>query len=181
MEYTMAENGAENGSAPAAGDAAAQPAQMPKMQVMGQFVRDLSFENMMVQKELTGQVTPEVSVQVAMDLKKRPIENQYEVITIYSITSKNQNGGETLFLLELEYSGVFLVENVPEAQLHPYLLIECPRMLFPFVRRLVADLTREGGFPPLNMEVVDFVALYRQMIQAKVAENQAAAADPAKA
>lgn len=157
-------------------DAAAVP-QLPKMQVLGQFVRDLSFENIMVQSEMSGQVTPEIAVQVGMDLKKRPQENQYEVITKYSITSKNKEDGKTLFVLELEYSGVFLVENVGEQQLHPYLLIECPRMLFPFVRRMVADLTREGGFPPLNMEVVDFVALYRQMIQAKLAETQAEAAE----
>ena len=165
----MAENGEATGQT-----AGATTPQVPKMQVIGQFVRDLSFENIMVQSEMTGQVTPEISVQVGLDLKKRPVENQYEIISKYSITSKNQNRGETLFVIELEYSGVFHVENVPEQQLHPYLMIECPRMLFPFVRRLVADLTREGGFPPLNMEVVDFVSLYRQMIQAKVAETQAA-------
>ena len=129
----------------------------------------------MVQKQISGNVQPEISVQVGMDLKKRPVENQYEVTTKYSITSKNKEGGETLFVLELDYAGIFQVENIGEEQLHPFLLIECPRMLFPFVRRMVADLTREGGFPPLNMEVVDFVALYRQMIQAKVAEQAAAA------
>jgi len=164
---------AENGSTEAAPAADATPT-LPKMQILGQFVRDLSFENIMVQKQISGEVTPEISVQVGMDLKKRPIENQYEVITKYQITSKNKNGGETLFVLELDYSGIFLVENVGEEQLHPFLLIECPRMLFPFVRRMVADLTREGGFPPLNMEVVDFVALYRQMVQQKVAEAKAA-------
>ena len=164
---------AENGSPDTQAAAAPQP-QMLKMQIIGQFVRDLSFENMMVQNQISGEVTPEVSVQVGMDLKKRQIENQYEVITKYQITSKNKNGGETLFLLEMDYSGIFLVENITDEQLHPFLLIECPRMLFPFVRRMVADLTREGGFPPLNMEVVDFVALYRQMIQQKVAESKAA-------
>jgi preprotein translocase subunit SecB len=165
----MAENGVDEAQA-----APTEAPQLPKMQVIGQFVRDLSFENIMVQSEMTGQVTPEVSVQVGLDLKKRPIDNQYEVISKHSITSKNKEDSKTLFVLEVEYSGVFLVENVPDQQLHPYLMIECPRMLFPFVRRMVADLTREGGFPPLNMEVVDFVALYRQMIQAKMAETQGA-------
>lgn len=176
----MAENEENQDGAQETAPAAAPEAMMPKMQVIGQFVRDLSFENIMVQSEIKGQVAPEINVQVGMDLKKRAVENQYEVITKYSITSKNKDGGETLFVLELEYSGIFQVENVAEQQLHPYLLIECPRMLFPFVRRMVADLTREGGFPPLNMEVVDFVSLYRQMIQAKVAETQAAAAEAAK-
>lgn len=164
----MAENG-DNATQPAA--AATQ--QVPKMQVLGQFVRDLSFENIMVQKGVAGEVTPEVSVQVALDAKKRPVDNQYEVISKYSITSKNKGGTETLFVLELEFAGIFQIENVPEDQLHPFLMIECPRMLFPFVRRMVADLTREGGFPPLNMDVVDFVALYRQMVQQKMAADQA--------
>jgi preprotein translocase subunit SecB len=63
--------------------------------------------------------------------------------------------------MELEYTGVFQVENVPDEQLHPYLLIECPRMLFPFIRRIVSDVTRDGGFPPLNLENIDFLGLYR--------------------
>ena len=69
-----------------------------------------------------------------------------------------------MFILELDYAGVFHVEGVPEDQLHPFLLIECPRILFPFVRRIVSDVTRDGGFPPLNLDNIDFVALYRQEI-----------------
>lgn len=160
----MAENGE---TAPEAAATAPLP---PKMQVLGQFIRDCSFENIMVQKGVAGEVTPEISVQVSMDAKKRPVENQYEVVTKYTVTSKNQSGGETLFILEIQYGGIFLIENIAEEQLHPFLMIECPRMVFPFVRRLVADLTREGGFPPFNMETVDFVSLYRQMIQQRVDE-----------
>lgn len=165
---------AENGEAGAQPAASAGTPQVPKMQILGQFVRDLSFENIMVQKGVTGEVTPEVSVQVALDAKKRPTEGQYEVTSKYSVTSKNKGGDQTLFMLELEYAGIFQVDNVPDEQLHAFLMIECPRMLFPFVRRMVSDLTREGGFPPLNMDVVDFVALYRQMVQQKMAEAQAA-------
>ena len=160
----MAENG---GTDPQA--AAAAP-QGPKMQVLGQYVRDLSFENIMVQKGVTGEVAPEVSVQVGLDAKKRQAENQFEVVSKYSITSKNKSGGETLFVLELDYAALFQIENIPDEQMHPFLMIECPRMIFPFVRRLVSDLTREGGFPPLNMDTVDFVALYRQMVQQKMEE-----------
>jgi preprotein translocase subunit SecB len=76
-------------------------------------------------------------------------------------------------LLELEYGGIFKVENVPEQQLHPYLLIECPRMLFPFVRRIVADITRDGGFPPLNLDQIDFLALYRQQLAQRAASQPA--------
>jgi preprotein translocase subunit SecB len=63
--------------------------------------------------------------------------------------------------MELDYAGVYLIEGVPDEQLHPFLLIECPRLLFPFVRRIVSDLTRDGGFPPLNLDSADFVQLYR--------------------
>lgn len=148
----------------------AQPL-IPKMQVLGQFIRDLSFENILSRKGISGEVKPEVQVQVSLDAKKRTADNQYEVISKFSITSKNQGGGETLFVLELEYGGLFQVENVPDEQLHPYLMIECPRMIFPFIRHLVTDITREGGFPPLNLDTVDFVALYRQEV-ARRAEAQ---------
>lgn len=76
-----------------------------------------------------------------------------------------------MFLLELEYGGIFQIENLPEDQLHPYLMIECPRMVFPFLRRVVSDVTRDGGFPPLNLETIDFVALYKAEIQRRVAEG----------
>ncbi|MDE3081312.1 MAG: protein-export chaperone SecB, partial [Paracoccaceae bacterium] len=80
----------------------------------------------------------------------------------YRVESKNQTNGDILFLLELEYGGIFYIENVPEEQLHPFLLIECPRLLFPFVRRIVSDVTTDGGFPQLNLDMVDFLSLYQQ-------------------
>ena len=152
--------------------AAATPPQPPKMQVIGQFVRDLSFENLLMQKGVNGEVSPEVEVQVALDAKKRPTENQYEVQTKYTVKSVNKSDKSPLFLLELDFAGIFLIENVADEQLHPFLLIECPRMLFPFARRIVSDTTRDGGFPPLNLDTVDFVALYRQEI-ARRAQQQA--------
>ena len=152
-------------------EAAGQPA-APQMKVLGQFIRDMSFENFLVQKGVTGDVNPDVQVQVALDAKKRPAENQYEVFTKFTVKSNNKGDDTPLFLLELDYGGIFHVANIPEEQLHPYLLIECPRMLFPFARRIVSDVTRDGGFPPLNMDSVDFVALYRQEI-ARRAQQQA--------
>jgi preprotein translocase subunit SecB len=133
-----------------------------KMQVLGQFIRDMSFENIVAQKGVSGDVQPNVSVKVALDAKKRSVDHQYEISTKFEVKSESQESGETLFMLELDYAGIFHVENVPEDQMHPFLLIECPRMLFPFVRRIVHDITRDGGFPPLNLDNVDFVALYRQ-------------------
>jgi len=159
-----------NGAAPAG------PPQV-KMSVLAQFVRDLSFENMVAQKGLTGgEVQPDIQVAVSLDARKRTIEHQFEVITKFRVTSKNKVNGDTLFLLELEYGGIFHVEGVPDDQLHPFLLIECPRMLFPFVRRIVSDVTRDGGFPPLNVDTVDFLALYRQELARRAAENAPATA-----
>ena len=91
-----------------------------------------------------------------------------------NITSKNKEDGAEMFILELDYAGIFHIEGIPDDQLHPFLLIECPRMLFPFVRRIVSDVTRDGGFPPLNLENIDFVSLYRSELQRRASEQQAA-------
>lgn len=150
----------ENGAA--AQPAAAQPATAQVTnRVLAQYIRDMSFENILAQKGVTGDAQPEIQVQVNLDARKRSTEHQYEVITKLNITSKTKEKGDPLFVLELEYAGVFHVEGVPEEQMHPYLLIECPRLTFPFLRRIVSDVTRDGGFPPLNLDTIDFLALYR--------------------
>ncbi|WP_306151194.1 protein-export chaperone SecB [Roseovarius sp. MMSF_3281] len=151
--------------------AGAQDQQQIKMNALTQFVRDLSFENILSQRGGSGDVQPDVQVGVNLDAKKRSTEHQYEVVAKLSVNSKNKENEESLFLLEMEYVGVFHVEGVPDDQLHPFLLIECPRMMFPFIRRIVSDVTRDGGFPPLNLENIDFVQLYRN----EIARRQAAA------
>ncbi|HRK41507.1 MAG TPA: protein-export chaperone SecB [Gemmobacter sp.] len=149
-----------------------------KMSVLAQFVRDMSFENVVAQKGLNGaDVQPDVQVAVSLDARKRSTENQYEVLNKFRVTSKNKTNGDTLFLLELEYGGIFHVEGVPDEQLHPFLLIECPRLLFPFIRRIISDVTRDGGFPPLNIDTVDYLALYRQEL-ARRAATQTEAPQP---
>lgn len=157
---TSSPNGTLNGAAPAEGVQQAQP-QMPQMQVLGQFIRDLSFENVAVQKGRAMEGQPDINVQVGLEGKKRPVEGQYEVAVKLAITAKPKEGTDTIFAMELDYAGVFAISNVPDAQMHPFLMIECPRMLFPFLRRIVSDVSRDGGFPPLNLENIDFVALYR--------------------
>ena len=149
-------------------EAAPQPL---KMQVLAQYIRDMSFENILAQKGINGDVQPEISVEVNIDAKKRPVENQFEVIIKTAISSKTKEKGEPMFLLELEYGGIFHIENLPEDQLHPYLMIECPRMIFPFLRRIVSDVTRDGGFPPMNLEPIDFMALYRNEIQRRATNS----------
>ncbi|MBY6135582.1 protein-export chaperone SecB [Leisingera sp. XS_AS12] len=155
------------------GEAQQQP--QVQMNILGQFIRDMSFENVMAQKGSGGEVQPDVSVQVNLDAKKRSVENQYEVITKLTVESKNKDGGQVLFILELEYVGVFNIVGVPDDQLHPFLLIECPRQTFPFLRRIVSDVTRDGGFPPLNLDNIDFVAIYRNELARRQSEAAAAA------
>ena len=177
----MAENGkpaAPNAAAPAGatngGEAGGQP-QM-KVQVLAQFVRDLSFENGLARGSMVmPQGQPDIQVQVSLDAKKRDTEHHFEVVTRFKIESKNKESGTTLFLVELEYGGIFHIEGVPQGQMHPFLLIECPRILFPFARRIISDVTRDGGFPALNLDMIDFMNLYRQEL---ARQQQSGAAKP---
>ena len=152
----------------------------PSTKVLAQFIRDLSFENILAQKGLYTNSPPDIKVNVNLDAKKRKSENQYEVLIKLSIVSsakkENSNNGKNskLFILEIEYGGLFEVTGVPEDQIHPYLMIECPRILFPYLRRIVADVTHDGGFPPLNLEQINFLALYQKEIERRQAEAQKA-------
>ncbi len=152
---------------------AEKPAETPRMVVKAQYLRDSSFENLAVRSG-DGRVEgkPEIQVAVNLDAKKRS-ETVYEVIL--KVTAKANHGAAATFVVEIEYGGLFEVTGVPETQLHPMLLIEGPRLLFPFARRIVADLTRDGGYPPLMLDPVDFAALYR----AEVERRRAATAEPA--
>ncbi len=173
----MAENG--NGAAAQTGaQDAKQQAPQVKMQILSQYVRDLSFENVLATRGTkSANVQPDIQVQVSLDARRRETEHQYEIIQKYKIQSREKESGESMFLLELEYGSIFHVENVPQEQLHPFLLIECPRMQFPFVRRIVSDVTRDGGFPPLNLDNIDFLALYRQELARQAEKKKTEGAD----
>ena len=147
---------------------AAAAAQPPVMKCLNQYIRDLSFENIAAQKNLGNTASPEINVQVNLDARKGD-NNNYEVILKLTVNADAED--KKVFLLEIDYAGVFQVENVPDEQLHPFLLIECPRMLFPFLRRIVSDVTRDGGFPPLNLETIDFLQLYRQELERRQSEQ----------
>jgi len=166
---------AENGEATTEAGAATAP-KPPQMKILAQYIRDLSFENIVTQKGITGEVNPDIKVQVGLDAKKRSVDNQYELSVKFTITSVNKGTENTLFALELDYGAVFHIENVPDEQMHPFLMIECPRMLFPFIRRIVSDVTRDGGYPALNLENIDFVQIYRNEL-ARLQAAQAAGGD----
>ena len=131
------------------------------MKALGQFIKDLSFENIAAQESRQGTGTPDIQVKINLDASKREQENQYNSSIKINIESKDTATQENIFLLELDYGGIFMIENAPEDQLHPLLMIECPRMLFPFVRRVIHDVTRDGGYPPLNLDSIDFLSMYK--------------------
>jgi preprotein translocase subunit SecB len=145
----------------AAGDDAAQDA--PRVQVHAQYVKDLSFENPGAPQSLANQ-SGAPQIEVAVDVGARGLSpNQFEVEL--RITANASFEEEKAFVVEVQYAGVFTLHNVAQDQLKPVCLIECPRLLFPFARRVVADATRDGGFPPLLLEPIDFVQLFQQSME----------------
>ncbi len=140
----------------------------PAIAVNVQFVKDLSFENPNAPQSLIQQTAPSVDVRV--DVGARQLgPNVFEVQLTLNATAKHEDN--VAFIVELTYGGVFTV-NVPQEHLSPVLLIECPRLLFPFARAIVADAVRDGGFPPLMIQPIDFVDLFRR--RAAAAEQEAA-------
>lgn len=134
--------------------------QAPALNVLAQYIKDLSFENPNAPRSLSnpgGQ--PDVKIQI--NVNARPLQNDEFEVEL-KIDGSATAGGATLFAFDLVYGGIFRVRNIPEQSLQPVVLIECPRLLFPFARQIVAEAVRGGGFPPLMIDPVDFAALYQQ-------------------
>lgn len=148
-----------NGHAPE-GQTPQASSDVASFSINAQYVKDLSFENPNAPESLvSSRGQPEVSVQVNVGARTLT-QNLYEVEL--SITAKAAVNTDTAFIAEVVYCGVFTLSNVPQEHLRPFLLIECPRFLFPFARAIIADTTREGGFPPLMIQPIDFVELFRR-------------------
>lgn len=132
---------------------------VPRISVRTQYIKDLSFENPRAPAVLAETAEPP-QIQVNVDVEARPIkDNHYEVAL--RITASGKQKDVSVFVVELVYAGLFALENIPEDRLETACLVECPRLLFPFARRVIADATREGGFPPLYLDPIDFARLYR--------------------
>lgn len=130
------------------------------LNVVAQYIKDLSFENPNAPNiGLRQDQAPALNVQINVNAKPLS-ETEFEVEL--AIEGKAEVGTTVLFAIEVIYAGVFRIQNVPQENMHPLVLIECPRLLFPFARQIVADTVRDGGFPPLMLDPVDFAALYRQ-------------------
>ena len=142
----------------------------PGMSILAQYIKDLSFENPNAPGSLQPQEQPKLDINV--NVGAQPIgENQFEVVL--TLTASAKTSAMTVFAIELVYGGLFRIVGVPQEHLHPFVLIECPRMLFPFARNILAEASRNGGFPPLMIDPIDFAALYRQnAAQAQAAGEQ---------
>ncbi len=143
------------------------PPGIPNLQVAAQYIKDLSFEN----PGATANIADRPQIELAVDLNAARLaeKDMFEVELKIRVDAKNEN--KALFLLEVAYAGIFRLTNVTDvATQQMILLIQAPHMLFPFVRRIVSDVVRDGGMPPLMIEPIDFMALY----QARVAQGQGA-------
>ena len=136
-------------------DVAAQ--ELPQVSILTQYVKDLSFENPNAPESLQSTEQPRIDVNVAVNAK-RAGENIFEVEL--KVSAKAMHGDTTAFVIDLLYAGLFGLSNVPEEALEPFLIIEAPRIIFPFARRIIADSVRDGGFPPLMLDPIDFASLY---------------------
>jgi preprotein translocase subunit SecB len=146
--------------------------QLPQLNVVAQYIKDFSFENPNAPRSLqNNQEPPQIGIQI--NVNAQPLSDN-EIEVVLKLEGKAESAGSLLFSFELDFAGVFRIRNVPQESLNAIVLIECPRLLFPFAREIIATAVRNGGFPPLLLDPVDFVSLYRnKMAQLQPAETSA--------
>jgi preprotein translocase subunit SecB len=154
--------------APAAPELQAQPPQpgtQPSMRILGQYLKDLSFENPHAPQSLAPQKDqPEINISINVNARNLgPSDFEVEL----HIDAKATSESRVVFAAEILYAGVFRLENFPQNMLHPAVLIECPRLLFPFAREIIATSVRNGGFPPLMLDPIDFASMYQKRMAAQ--------------
>lgn len=135
-------------------------AEAPGFSIKGQYIKDLSFENPYAPQSLMAQ-NAKPAIEVNVDIKAQRLQDDVYEMTLH-IATRATADARSLFLVDLSYAGIFQLTNIPAENIEQVLLIDCPFLLFPFARRVIADVTRDGGFPPLMMEPIDFAALYQQ-------------------
>ena len=155
-----------------------QPQQGPAapLTMHGQYIKDFSFENPRAPQSLIEQTTPQLTLNV--QVANRQFDTKTFEVSLTIEASALTPEKEPLFMLELVYAGTVTLGEIPQEAFGPMLFIETPRLLFPFARAIVANATREAGFPPLNIAPVDFVALYRQQLEANGGQISGIAAGP---
>ena len=141
----------------------------PSLTMHAQYIKDLSFENPRASSIFTQQ-TGQPDVEVSVNVSATPLENDKYEITL-NLNAKAKADNELLFIVELSYGGIVSVNNIPEKEKNAFVMIEGPRLLFPFARATVATVTREGGFLPLNLQPIDFVAVFKANLESKRRKN----------
>jgi len=138
----------------------------PGIRVLAQFIRDMSFENPRAPESLRGAAQPQIDLGVEMNARSR--EDGFFEVDLKLSAKANRDDGP-IFVVELLYGGVFQITGVGAEDIEPVLLIECPRYLFPFARRIIADVTSDGGYPPFLLDPIDFAGVYQAR---KASENE---------
>ncbi len=146
----------------------------PHLNVLTQYIKDFSFENPNAPGSLLSTEPMEPAISIQINVQAMPI-NDTDFEVVLRTEGKAERNGKVLFSFDLSFAGAFHTQNVPQESMHPLVMIECPRLLFPFAREIIATAVRSGGFPPLLLDPVDFVSLYRQNM-AKMQPAQAPAA-----
>jgi preprotein translocase subunit SecB len=151
-------------------DASPESGSAPQFNILAQYIKDLSFESPNSPRSLQGPGDePNLSLDIGVDGKKLS-DDVYEIVLKFNALAKNKEG--VIYSMELLYGGLFRLQDIPEQAVHPVMFIDCPTLLFPFLRRMVADLSREGGFPPIYLDPIDFAAMYRNNMQAAAKKAQ---------
>lgn len=137
----------------------------PRFHVTGQYVKDLSFENPRAPQSLIAtEEKPKIEVNIDLNASKLR-DDLYEVVL--RVNAKAVVKDESLFLADLSYAGLFTLQNIPEDRIQQILFVDCPFVLFPYARRVISDVTRDGGFPPLMLEPIDFFGMFRKRMEAQ--------------
>jgi preprotein translocase subunit SecB len=143
---------------------------LPQLNVLGQYMKDFSFENPNAPRSLgPNPVQPQINVQINVSVNPMSATD-YEVTL--KLEGKAELSDSVLFAFDLTFAGVFRIQNVPQEHVQPLVMIECPRLLFPFAREIIGTAVRNGGFAPLLLDPVDFVSLYQQQLARTQAQPQ---------
>lgn len=138
----------------------------PQAGILAQYVKDLSFENPNAPSSLQMQGQPKIEINVNVNARSGG-QDMFEVELKIEASARNSQDDKLAFQVELLYAGLFRIAGAPPEALEPFLIVEAPRILFPFARRVIADVVRDGGFPPLMLEPIDFGGLYLNQLEAR--------------
>jgi len=171
----MADQEATNG-----GNGSFEPSSEPQVSVLAQYIKDLSVENPSSPQVYQWQVQPSLDVQFNINVEK-VADDIHEVTLKIDVSARSDNGVH--FVVDLSYAGLFGIRNAPEEALPPFLLVEAPRLIFPFARQVIADAVTNTGFPPLLLDPIDFTGAYLSQLQAaqqqQTGESEGGTSEPA--